>query len=162
MYLRLSLVLTVLLFTCFSCTNEEVTPTLEESIKEETLVNMTAQEAELFEMINKHRASKNLNTLSFDGDAYVEASEHTKYMIKTGHTGHDNFEKRAAKISEKKPVKFVAENVADNFLTIDEAFNAWLKSSGHKKNIEGNYTHSAISVLKDSKGKLFFTQIFFR
>jgi uncharacterized protein YkwD len=163
MYLRLSVVLTALLFSCFSCTTEEAqTPTLEESIQDEVVVNMTAQEAELFDMINTHRESKNLNTLVFDGDAYIEASDHTEYMIKTGHNGHANFNERAKNISAKKPVKFVAENVGDNFKTIDEAFKAWLNSSGHKENLEGNYTHSAISVKKDKNDKLFFTQIFFR
>jgi len=38
--------------------------------------------------------------------------------------------------------------------------NSWLNSSGHKKNIEGNYSHTGVGIAKNQYGTLYFTQIF--
>jgi uncharacterized protein YkwD len=37
-----------------------------------------------------------------------------------------------------------------------------LESDGHKRNIEGDYTHSAISIKENEEGDLYFTQLFFK
>jgi uncharacterized protein YkwD len=63
----------------------------------------------------------------------------------------------AAKI---KSVNSVSENVARGPLTAQQAVNLWLKSPGHRKNIEGNYKYTGIGVARDRKSELYFTQIF--
>jgi uncharacterized protein YkwD len=53
-----------------------------------------------------------------------------------------------------------AENVAYGADDATEAVELWLRSAGHKKNIRGNFTHTGISVVRDSDGRLYFTQLF--
>jgi uncharacterized protein YkwD len=75
--------------------------------------------------------------------------------------GHDGFEGRVKKIAQKLGgLKASAENVAYGHLSAKEVVNNWLKSPGHKKNIEGKYTMTGIGVVKANDGTLFFTQIF--
>ena len=40
--------------------------------------------------------------------------------------------------------------------------DGWLGSEGHKTNIEGDYTHSAISAVKTNDGVYYYTQIFIK
>ena len=119
-------------------------------------------EAELFKMINEHRVNLGLNELVFEGTTYYYANLHTAYMISKGNTSHDNFTIRAENIAKITGAIFVAENVAKNYDTIEDAFDGWIKSSGHRENIEGDYDYSAISIQQNSNGDLYFTQLFFR
>ncbi|WP_171017323.1 CAP domain-containing protein [Maribacter sp. ACAM166] len=119
-------------------------------------------EAELFDMINNFRASIGLNEMVFESTTYYYAGIHTDYMIEKGNTSHDKFSERAENISKRTEAVFVAENVARNYDTLEDAFEAWLDSPGHRKNIEGDYNYSAISIRPNSNGDLYFTQLFFR
>ena len=58
--------------------------------------------------------------------------------------------------------EFVAENVAKDYDSAIEAFDGWLNSSSHKKTMEDNFTHTAVSVKVNNAGDFYFTQIFFR
>ncbi|RRQ50208.1 CAP domain-containing protein [Maribacter algicola] len=122
----------------------------------------TARENELFDLVNEHRLSIGLNELQFESVSYHYAKEHTRYMIDKGQTSHANFEQRAKSISDKTGASDVSENVAKDYDTVAEAFEAWLDSPNHRKNLEGDYTHSALSILPDEEGELYFTQIFVR
>lgn len=122
----------------------------------------TAQENELFDLVNEHRLSIGLNELQFESVSYYYAKEHTKYMIEEGQTSHNSFGDRAQNISDKTGASNVSENVAKDYDTAMEAFEAWLDSPNHRKNLEGDYTHSALSILPDEEGELYFTQIFIR
>ncbi|MFD0799113.1 CAP domain-containing protein [Maribacter chungangensis] len=122
----------------------------------------STQEKALFELINNYRLSIALDTLAFEGASYYFAKKHSMYMISQGNTSHDNFAKRAEQLSMNTGASYVAENVAKDYDTIDEAFEAWLESEGHRLNIEGDYTHSAISIKENEEGDLYFTQLFFR
>jgi uncharacterized protein YkwD len=152
-----------------SCSRHELTPLNFEQVadpdKEVFLVSTAAHtdmESELFEIINNYRVSLNLNTLNFEGASYYFAKKHSEYMISQGKTSHDNFAKRAEQISINTGATNVAENVAKDYDTSVEAFEAWLESDGHKRNIEGDYTHSAISIKENEEGDLYFTQLFFK
>lgn len=61
------------------------------------------------------------------------------------------------------PYRAAAENVAYNRGYTDpvaKAVEGWLNSSGHRRNIEGNYNLTGIGVAKNSQGAYYFTQIF--
>jgi len=75
---------------------------------------------------------------------------------------HDNFNLRASKISSEADAKEVGENVAKDYISAQDVFDGWINSTAHKENIENDFTHTAISVKKDSNGNLYFTQIFFK
>lgn len=124
--------------------------------------NIQALESEVLVIVNAHRSSMGFNTLEFSSVAYEYASSHNDYMIAKGRLSHDNFSSRASSISSVTNAKEVAENVAKDYKTAIEAFEAWLNSSRHKNTMEGDYTHTAVSVKKDELGNYYYTQLFYR
>ena len=122
----------------------------------------TEFENELFDLVNEHRLSIGLNELQFEITSYQQASEHNDYMISKGQISHTNFNTRAENISAKTGATDVTENVAKEYNSPEEAFTAWLGSPKHRINMEGDFTHSALNVKANSKGDLYFTQIFIR
>ncbi len=119
-------------------------------------------EQELLGLVNAHRSSLGYTSLEFSPVAYEYASAHTDYMIASGSLNHDNFSARASGISQEVNAEFVAENIARDYDTARQAFNGWLESSGHRKTLEGDFTHTAVSVKKDASGNFYYTQLFFR
>ena len=75
--------------------------------------------------------------------------------------GHDGFEGRIEQSGIR--LSAAAENVGTN-LGMDHparhAVQAWLKSPGHRTNIEGHYNLTGIGVARARDGSWFFTQIF--
>lgn len=123
--------------------------------------NVTAMEREVLDLVNSHRESLGQPSLVFSEVAYEYANAHTDYMIATGSLSHDNFSSRASGISSKVAAKAVSENVARNYDTATEAIEGWLQSESHKKTMEGNFSHTAISIKEDAEGKLYYTQLFY-
>ena len=62
----------------------------------------------------------------------------------------------------KVGARAVAENVGYGYRTSKAVVNAWLKSKGHRENVEGEYSHVGISVRQDEDGKNYFTNIFIK
>lgn len=121
-------------------------------------------EDDILELINKHRKSKGLPALQLNFTITAEARKHTMAMA-TNRTefGHGGFSIRNKIITTKVPgVSAVAENVAYGSNTAKEAVAGWLKSPGHKRNIEGDYRLTGIGVARDQHARLYFTQIFAR
>ena len=158
MKMRQLFALPVLFVLLFSCTAE---PLAEETNIAEA-ENSIVLEQELLGVVNGHRISLGLNTLDFSEVAYKYANIHTDYMIAKGSLSHDHFSARASNIHEEVEVEMVAENVAKDHDTAIAAFEGWYQSSNHKKTMEGEFTHTAVSVKKDAKGNYYFTQLFFR
>ncbi len=119
-------------------------------------------ENKLLDIVNDHRLSLGYTSLESSTLAYKYANEHNDYMIATGNLSHDGFGSRASSIAAEVNAEMVAENVAKDYTTANEAFENWLASSDHKKTMEGDFTHTAVSVKKDSEGNLYFTQLFYR
>lgn len=138
-----------------SCSKEPVGPV-------EIVVSENVQdiELEIMDAVNEFRISNGHTALEFSEVAYEKANEHTDYMIARGSINHDGFSARASEISAQVNAKAVAENVARDFPTAADVFNGWLKSEGHRKNMEGDFSHSAVSVKISPAGKMYFTQIF--
>ncbi|WP_291865376.1 CAP domain-containing protein [Maribacter sp.] len=148
--------LVLFVFVAFSCSKETIADT---NIEAE---NIEVVESELLEIVNEYRASLGHSSLVYNSIAYEQANKHNDYMISKGNLSHDNFSARASTISVELNAEFVAENVAKDYFTANDAFKGWLASTSHKKTIEGEFTHTAVSVKKDSNNKLYFTQLFFR
>ena len=148
--------------TVFTCTLASCTKESEEPLNIAESQNVTEVEQELLNTVNDHRISLGKNGLQFNSVAYRHANAHTDYMIVKGAINHDNFTARATDISAETDAVFVAENVAKDYSTASEAFEGWLASTKHKRTMEDDFTHTAVSVKKDAEGKLYFTQIFYR
>ena len=140
-----------------SCTSDSIddTPVLEAE-------NVLTIEQDLLDIVNEHRLSLKTNTLVFSDVAYKYANLHTDYMISKGSISHDNFSSRASNIDSEISVEMVAENVAKDYQSALEAFEGWYISSSHKKTMEGDFTHTGISVKKDDLGNYYFTQLFYK
>lgn len=152
---QIALVLFVVLGA--SCTKESL-----EITDIPTAENNVAVENELLSVVNDHRTSLGFSALQFSEAAYSQANSHNEYMISKGGLSHDNFSSRASKIAAEVGAEFVAENVAKDYDDAAGAFEKWLSSSSHKSTMEGEFTHTAVSVKIDPNGNLYFTQLFFR
>ena len=149
--------LVLFVFTLASCSKETT-----ETIDIIEAQNASAIETELLKVVNDHRKTLGQPVLQFSTVAYQQANEHTDYMISLGDINHHNFSARASTISSQSGAEFVAENVAKDYDNAAEAFQGWLDSSSHKQTMEGDFTHTAVSVKVSEAGDFYFTQIFFR
>lgn len=125
---------------------------------------ITDLEKAVNQQINQYRASKKLPPLSIDPQISQVARIHSENMANGKVSfSHDGFEGRAKAITI--PYKSVAENLAYNFGYSDPVRNAvegWIKSDGHRKNMEGQFNMTGIGVAKNAKGEYYFTQLFVR
>ncbi len=158
MKMRLHIAVSVLfVLLAGSCSTESIENTNIPSSENAVLV-----EQALLDIVNDHRKSSGYSSLLFSEVAYEYANTHTDYMISNGSLSHDNFSSRASKISSAVNAEYVAENVAKDYPDATTALENWLDSPNHRKTIEGEFTHTAVSVKKDSGGKFYFTQLFYR
>jgi uncharacterized protein YkwD len=119
-------------------------------------------EEEILSWVNKYRESKSLPALQVNNAISEQAVKHSEEMAgKRVAFGHDGFQERVRNIIQKiGTLRASAENVAYGKLSPEEVVSLWIKSPGHRKNIEGKYTITGIGVAKAGDGSLYFTQIF--
>lgn len=151
------LLLAFLLCIGVSCTEESQ----DQSVYE---VNQNAVQVEdaLLQVVNEHRTSLGFNALDFSPVAYEYANAHNDYMIAKGDLSHDHFSSRASNIASETNAEYVSENVAKDYPSAQKAFEGWLNSPNHRKTMEGEFTHTAVSVKVDDAGNYFYTQLFYR
>lgn len=130
--------------------------------KPSTATVAPALEDQILTLINQYRKKKGLAALQADPVIEAEARRHTVAMAShQSPFGHDGFSFRSKVITSKIPgVTATAENVAYGSRSAQEVVDGWIKSSGHRKNIEGKFKLTGIGVARDEKSVLFFTQIF--
>lgn len=119
---------------------------------------------DIFRLVNEHRVAMGLPALIFNATAAEQALQHSSRMS-MGEVafGHDGFDDRMAVISQSEGhLRSTAENVASGHMSAAEVVEGWLNSPGHRRNIEGNFTHTGIGLAKASDGHIYFTQIFYR
>jgi len=127
-------------------------------------VNIAGLEQSVFKQINQYRRSIGLQPLQIDSRMTNQAKRHSQDMANAKVPfGHDGFHDRVKAIAI--PYSGAAENVAFNQGYSDPATQAvqgWLKSPGHLTNIKGNYNLTGIGVATNSKGEIYFTQVFLK
>lgn len=123
-------------------------------------------EQQTFAKVNTYRVSIGKPALAWSDVVLTQARQHSSNMAaKMVAFGHDGFNDRATTIGKTVPWSNAGENVAMMSGQSDPAttaVEAWLKSPGHKANIEGDYNRSAIGIAKAADGSLYFTQIFIK
>ena len=114
--------------------------------------------------VNKYRASKNLPPLELIGVISEQAKVHSLNMAQHSVPfSHDGFQSRVDEIGQNITYKSASENVAYNMGyqdPVSTAVEGWIKSDGHRKNMEGNYNLTGMGVAVNSDGEYYFTQIF--
>lgn len=158
----LIVIFTIILSSCSTPSVAEEEALFENEITTEVVVELSVEEQALFDMVNEYRISQQLDALEFDAVSHEFAVEHNEYMISKGKLSHDHFNARASKVSKVTAANHVAENIAKDYEFIEDAFNGWLESVPHKNTIEGDFTHSTISIIRDAEGNPYYTQIFLR
>lgn len=111
---------------------------------------------------NKFRKSKSKTELVMREDLNAIAEKHSADMAKGRVSfGHGGFQSRQQKAKKILPdMTQFAENVAYGAKDAKEVVNGWKNSSGHRKNMLGNYKYIGIGTAKDRKGTIYYTQIF--
>ena len=125
-------------------------------------VDPSAMEDELLDLVNGHRVSVGASALQNSPSSYKYAEEHNEYMISQSKLSHDNFQSRASKIAEETNAVEISENVARYYTSAEKTLEGWLNSATHKEALEGDYTHTTLSVQLDKDGRPYFTQIFIK
>ena len=121
----------------------------------------TILENQTMDLINKHRVSIGLNSLQQINYVSLKSEEHDNYMITNNVVNHNDFVARSEDIMNVVGAKTVGENIAYNYNTAQSVFDAWLASSVHKANIEGDFTHFGISIRTNpTTGTKYYTNIF--
>ena len=154
--------LMLILAVTTSCNKAELT---EESLITTALISNEANnktEIEIFSLVNNYRIELGLSQLAFNNQAKDYTVDHNAYMISKNEINHDNFAQRASELSVDVNATRVSENVGRNFRSALGVFESWLASASHLKNIEGDYSETAISVLASDDGMLYFTQVFIK
>ncbi len=150
------------MFTLLSCSSnsDEISAPKPELIQNYTY---SINETELVDLINEYRVSIGLNALQTINHISAKSEEHNEYMIVNNVVNHDLFAERSENIIEVLGAVKVNENVAYNFVSPSSVLNAWLRSPGHKANIEGNFTHFGVSIRENAAtGKKYYTNIFIK
>ncbi|MDX6192098.1 CAP domain-containing protein [Flavobacterium sp. Fl-318] len=154
----------VILITMSSCSADTADGKADDATTAEALTSnytYNPSELELIQRINDYRVSVGLNALERINFISNKCEQHNEYMIANNVADHNDFMSRSESIMKALSAKKVGENVARNYKTSEAALKAWLDSPGHKKNIEGDFTHFGISVSTDSAtGYKYYTNIF--
>lgn len=127
-------------------------------------VNASAIEKEVFDLVNKTRASYGLSQLTWANDLAAVARAHSQDMINRRFFDHTNpdglspFDRmRAAGIRYRT----AAENIAYGQRTPEAVMNAWMNSSGHRANIlNASVKELGVGAVANSAGTIYWTQEF--
>lgn len=119
---------------------------------------------EYIELVNRHRTKIGLNPLVYSKDIEDYAQTHSTRMangqVRFGHSGMWT---RCSRLRDRLNGSFCGEIVAKGPTSALRLLNSWLQSPDHQLELEdANWTHTAISYAKDSKGTYYWTQIFLR
>lgn len=128
-----------------------------------TTASLSADEKEVFDLINKQRTNNGLSALKIDSEVQRVARIKAQDMVDNNYFAHESptygtpFQMlKSFKISYKT----AGENIAGNFSN-SAAVTAWMNSSGHKANIlNGNYNYTGIGVVNSSKYGKVYVQMF--
>ncbi|MER3375644.1 MAG: CAP domain-containing protein [Allomuricauda sp.] len=160
--MAVGLALVVSMCSTSSIQEEEQEYTEAQLGNEKVTIDPVAMEQELLDLVNDHRSSIGENVLQNSPSSYKYAEEHNQYMISHNKLSHDNFNDRATKIAAETNAVSVSENVARYYTSSEIILEAWLNSSSHKEAMEGDFTHTTLSVQLDKDGRPYYTQIFLK
>ncbi len=129
-------------------------------------VSEAEMEAQLHAAVNRRRQSRGLAPFAFDTAMAEIARQHSRDMAaERVPFGHAGFEARWAAVRRLGRFSAFAENVGYNDFPSDRAaevaFNGFVQSAGHRKNLDGASTRTGIGVARTGR-TYFFTQVFAR
>jgi len=122
-------------------------------------------EREVHALVNEHRQAMGLRPLAYNEEIARQARRHSQAMASgRGDVDHHGVEERRDALLRSIGFTAFAENVAANnseeSRTAEAAVQEWLKSPGHRRNLEGDFTLTGIGIVRSATGFYFFTHIF--
>jgi uncharacterized protein YkwD len=107
----------------------------------------------LADLVNRHRVSIGLAPLSWSSRAERVAMAHSQDMVRRRFFSHVNPDRKSP-FDRMRAAGLVfraaGENIASGQTTADEAFESWIRSRGHRANIESPlFTHQGIAVYRN-------------
>lgn len=128
-----------------------------------TTANLTTDEQEVFNLINKQRTNNGLAPLKIDEEVQNVARVKAQDMVNNNYFSHNSptygspFDMLK---SFKVSYKTAGENIAGNSSNT-AAVNAWMNSSGHKANIlNSSFNYTGVGVVNGSKYGKIYVQMF--
>lgn len=142
-------------------------------------------ERRVYELVNVQRTAYGLSSLRWNSEISIVAREHSEDMATNGYFSHTNLQglnisdrlksagiyywnTSAENILKQSIVKYFVIDTHGNIVRTEykslesfarEAVESWMNSSGHRKNILGNFTETGIGVAENNN-TYYFTQDF--
>lgn len=154
--------LALLAVLTFSCSTDSIDDKADAILENLNVPAAKTIEIEILELINNHRLSIGMNPLSNMDVIKSQAFSHTDYMADNNVVNHDNFYVRSNFLKSNAGAVKVSENVAYGYSTAQSVVEAWIRSEGHKANIEGDFTNFDVSAEKGTDDKWYYTNIFIK
>ena len=111
---------------------------------------------------NQFRKSQGLPELIMRQELNAIAQKHSADMasgrVGFGHAGFGNRNAKANRLI--KGMHGFAENVALGATSAKDVVTMWENSPGHRRNLLGPYKYIGIGTAKDSKGQIYYTEVF--
>jgi len=129
-------------------------------------VSESEMEARLHAAINRRRESRGLPPFVLDAGMSEIARQHSRDMAaERVPFGHDGFDGRWTAVRRLGAYSTFAENVGYNDFPPDRAatvaFEGFVRSSSHRRNLDGEFSRTGIGVARTGR-TYYFTQVFAR
>ena len=147
------------LTSCSADSESATNSTTNETVRSYTHSNL---ELELLDEVNAYRVSVGLNPLQIIEHISYKSAEHNAYMLANQTVTHAGFDERKSNLQEVLGAYRVGENVAFAYSTAQATVTAWANSTGHKANLEGDYTHFGAAIKMDDQGRKYYTNMFIK
>ena len=124
----------------------------------------SAIEKRVFDLVNDERAKYGLSALTWADDLASIARAHSQDMIRRSFFDHTNPDGRSPFDRLKNAgirYRYAAENIAYGQKSPEAVMNAWMNSSGHRRNIlNANLREIGVGAVSSSGGTIYWTQLF--
>lgn len=112
-------------------------------------------ESEIISLINEKRIKHNLSPLSINPNLQIAAQNKSDYLINNNYFAHNTPDgKQFSSWIKDSGYKYslIGENLATNFSSSKNIFNAWMKSQSHRDNIlDPNFTEIGLGLNQKNK-----------
>ena len=130
-----------------------------------TSSDLTADELEVFNLVNQQRTNAGLAALKIDNEVQKVARDKAKDMVSRGYFSHTSPTYGSPFDMLKSygvSYTYAGENLAGNS-TNKGAVDAWMNSEGHRANIlNSNFTLTGVAVVSSNKYGKIYVQMFIR
>lgn len=143
-------------------------PLISIETQNDELDELTDLAQQIYRGVNEYRTSMNLPPLRLNPHINRQAQIHSQNMAQQKvEFSHQGFQARVDALALEGQIVYShgAENVAFNQGYDDPAQIAiaeWIESTGHHKNMIGDFNLTGIGVAKSRGGEYYFTQIFIK